>query len=174
MKRMIWLLLLAAPLATSAMEPPKTPAEVQKTVDAFAGRWSLATTMTTPGAKTPTKFAEKLDCKRVSGGRAVVCTETAKVPGLGAMDFTHLISYDEERKAVHWFAVGSTGEVHDHTCRWSDDKTLDCGTFKATMGGVPMTQVFKAVFDGNKVTLIATTTTPEGDTKLESAGKRGG
>ena len=81
----------------------------------------------------PTRFAEKFDCKKASGGRGVMCIDTAKVPGLGALDFTHLVAYDPERKAVHWFAVGSTGEVHDHVCHWKDAKTLDCETIQVSV-----------------------------------------
>ena len=159
--------------ATETPKAPELPPEVKKTVDALAGRWSATTTMMAPGAKEPVKFNEKMDCKRASGGRAASCVETAKVPGLGTMDFTHLVSYDPERKAVHWFAVGSTGEVHDHTCHWTDDKTLDCEPLKATMNGAPLTETMKMVFEGNKITITGTTTTKEGETKLESVAKRG-
>jgi hypothetical protein len=169
-------LLATTGLAAWATEPPKAPElppEVKKTVEALAGKWSATTTMTMPGAKAPVKFSEKMECKRASGGRAASCTENAKVPGMGTMDFTHLVSYDPERKAVHWFAVGSTGEVHDHVCHWTDDKTLDCDPLKATLNGGPITEIVKMVFDGNKFTVIATTTTKEGDTKVEMVGKRG-
>lgn len=175
MHRSVVLLGLLGSLTAWATEPkaPELPPEVKKTVDALAGKWSATTTMTAPGAKEPVKFTEKMDCKRASGGRAASCVETAKVPGLGAMDFTHLVSYDPERKAVHWFAVGSTGEVHDHVCHWSDDKTLDCDPLKATMNGAPLTETMKMVFEGNKITIWGTTTTKEGETKLESVAKRG-
>lgn len=176
MHRSVLLLGLLGSLTAWATEPPKAPEappEVKKTVDALAGKWSATTTMTAPGAKEPVKFSEKIDCKRVAGGRAVSCTELAKVPGMGAMDFAYLVSYDAERKAVHWFAVGNTGEVHDHVCHWSDDKTLECEPLKATMNGAPITETIKMVFDGNKFTVNATTTTKEGDTKVEMVGKRG-
>ena len=159
--------------ATEQPKAPEVPPEVKKTVDALAGKWTSSTTMTMRGAKEPVKFTEKIDCKRASGGRAVSCTETAKVPGMGAMDFTYLVSYDPERKAVHWFAVGSTGEVHDHVCHWSDDKTLDCDPLKATLDGAPITETMKMVFDGNKLTITGTTTTKDGETKLQSIARRG-
>ena len=170
----VMLTCMAAGPRASATEPkgPEPAPEIKKTVDALAGRWSLATTLMVPGVKDPVKFNEKMDCKRASGGRAVSCTELAKVPGMGTMDFTHLVAFDPERKAVHWFAVGSTGEVHDHVCRWTDDKTLDCDPLKATLDGGPITETMKLVVDGNKITMTGTTTTKDGDTKLESVAKR--
>jgi hypothetical protein len=175
MTRYLLALIALTPLAIHATEPPPAPPpEIKKTVDALAGKWSMATTMMVPGQPAPVKFAEKFDCKKVAGGRGVTCVDTAKVPGMGAMDFTHLIAYDAERKAVHWFAVGSTGEVHDHVCHWKDDKTLDCEPLKATMEGSPITETFSIIFDGSNAKISATTTTRDGPYKVESTGKRGG
>ena len=180
MKRYL-LLLATVVLATGSLavatEPAKEPApppEVKKTVDALAGRWKLATTMSLPGVEKPLKFVEKFDCKKVSGGRGVLCSDVSAVPGMGTMDFTHLVAYDPERKQVHWFAVGSTGEVHDHPCAWKDDKTLACEPLKATMGGKPITETVTITFDGAKTTMTGTINTSDGDVKFESTGKRSG
>jgi hypothetical protein len=161
------------PAPAAAAAPAPAP-EIKKTVDALAGKWTMNVAMTLPGQPAPVKFPEKFDCKKSAGGRAVTCVDTAKVPGMGPVDFTHLVAYDAERKAVHWFAVGSTGEVHDHVCHWKDDKVLDCEPLKATMDGNPITETFSVTVDGNTVKVASTTTTKDGPVKVEATGKRGG
>ena len=73
---------------------------------------------------------------------------------------------------MHWFAVGSTGEVHDHVCHWKDDKTLTCDPLRATMEGAPITETVTIVFDGGKMTWDATTTTKDGDVKYTATAKK--
>src|SRR3954469_2812581 len=99
MKPLATLMFIAAslPCAAWATDPPAPPAEIKKTVGALAGKWTAAAIMTMPGAKEPVKFVEKFDCKKVAAGRGVECSDVAKVPGMGTMDFTHLVSYDAER-----------------------------------------------------------------------------
>jgi hypothetical protein len=152
-------------------KPPAPPPEVKKTVDALAGKWKHEGTVTMPG-QPAIKFSEKFDCKRISGGRGVSCTDIATVPGMGKLDFTHLVAYDVERKAVHWFAVGSTGEVHDHTCHWKTETRLECDPLKATMGGSPITEEVAITVEGAKQTWAVSITGKEGVTKMATTGKR--
>lgn len=169
-------LALAVPAGTALAEKAAVvpPPEIKKTVDAFAGKWKFAVVMTVPGAKDPVKFSEKMECKRVAGGRGVACTDIATVPGFGKMDFSHLAAWDPERKALHWFAVGSTGEVHDHTCHWKDDKTITCDPLKATLNGNPITEDVTITVDGAKQTWSVSIAAKEGVTKMEMTGKRTG
>jgi hypothetical protein len=153
---------------------PPLPPEVAKTVAAFAGKWTMDTTMTMPGAKEPMKVKEKMDCKKVSGGRAALCIESGMITGMGPIDFTHMIAYDPERKQVHWFAVGNSGEVHDHPCTWKDDKTLACEPLKATLNGGPITEDFSVTIDGNKMSIKGSQTSKDGAMTFDVSAKRAG
>lgn len=151
--------------------PPPAP-EIKKTVTAMAGKWNMTTTLTMPGAQ-PVKFPEKIDCKPAVQGRALTCSDTFKMPGAGAMEFAYLVGYDVETKSVHIFAIGSSGEVHDHKCAWKDDN-LECDPYKGTMEGAPMTELVSFAFAGNNLTIKATVKTKDGDIVTESTGKRAG
>jgi hypothetical protein len=166
----LWSFAFAAPPPT----PPSTPPpEVAKTVDAFNGKWTLETTMTAPGGK-PVKFAETVDCHKGAHGRAVICVDRSTVPGEPPTEYDYLVGYDADTKMVHLFTVGSPGEVHDHRCKWNDDKVLECEPLKATLGGQPITETFAFTFEGNKLTLKGMTVTADGPIAFEASGKRSG
>jgi hypothetical protein len=164
-------LAFVASCVSAAVAAPAPPPEIQRTVEAFAGEWSLQTTMTPPGAP-PATFAERVVCKKAVMGRAVSCVDTAAVPGMGAVESAYLIGYDAETKAVHLFAMGSPGEVHDHKCVWKDAKALDCEPYKGTAEGSPITETVSFIFDGNNIRLKATTVTKDGTVAVEATGKR--
>jgi hypothetical protein len=167
---------LALPVAAWAGEPapPPPPAEVAHTADAFAGNWAMETRLTVPGQAQPTKVTEKFDCKKVSAGRGVLCMESGKVPGMGTIEFTHLIAYDPERKQVHWYAVGSSGEVHDHSCVWKDASNLACDTLRATLGGQPIVEEVSVRVDGKKMTMKGSQASKDGTLAFDVSARRVG
>ena len=142
-------------------------------MEAFVGTWNLRTTMTLPGAP-PATFDEKVECRKAAMGRAVACVDTATVPGMGATEYAYLLGYDAETSAVHMFAIGSPGEVHDHKCAWTNAATLDCEPLHATMAGSPVTEALSFVFAGNDLTLQVTSTTRDGVVSVRSSGRRVG
>jgi hypothetical protein len=162
---------VSATAAEKASAKP-VPPEVEKTVAALAGRWSLTTTMTAPGAA-PVTFPQTVDCKRAVMGRAVACVDTWSAPGVGAAEYRYLIGYDVETSRVHLFSMGSPGEVHDHTCGWKSDTMLECDPHVATMGGLPSTETVSFVFSANTMTFDGTTTGPDGAVVIHSKGTRG-
>ena len=172
MKIACCLVLVVSTLPVLAAGNPAAP-EVKKTVEAFVGTWNLRTTMTLPGAP-PATFAEKVVCERTAMGRAVSCVDTATVPGMGATEYAYLLGYDEETRAVHLFAIGSPGEVHDHKCVWKGDVTLDCEPLRATMGGSAITEAMSFVFAGDDLTLRVTTMTGGGEVGIQASGRRVG
>jgi hypothetical protein len=66
----------------------------------------------------------KWTCGMSSGGWGVTCKLSGKIPGVGQYDETDVFGYDEGSDLVHWFSTSSRGEVHDHSGRWIDGKTL--------------------------------------------------
>jgi hypothetical protein len=106
-------------------------------------------------------------------GRGLSCTDRATIPGMGKTEYAYLIGYDVDTKAVHLYAVGSPGEVHDHKCTWSDEKTLACEPLKATMGGGPLTEEITFTFpDAKTIEMKGTITDKNGAMKLSATGKR--
>jgi uncharacterized protein DUF1579 len=169
-------LALAVSSATvMAAEKPAAKAvapEIEKTVAALAGRWTLSTTVTAPGTA-PVTFPETVECRRAVMGRALSCVDTATMPGMGATEYAYLIGYDVETGTVHLFSIGSPGEVHDHKCVWRGEKALDCEPHVGTMGGAPSTETVSFVFAGDAMTLNATTAGPDGTVVIQAKGTRG-
>ncbi len=134
--------------------PPVAP-EVKKAVEAFAGRWTLDGAVTMPGAG-PKKVALKLDCKKTGMGKAVACTMS------GAFDGSILVAYDLYSKAVHFMAVTSDDEVHDHKCHWQGDQKLVCDPLKGGMGGMAITEDLEFTVGPKKLAFKAVVTMPDG------------
>ena len=164
----------AAEPATGAGATTKAPPpEIAKTVDAFNGKWVLETTMTRPGGKR-VKFEEKLDCRKGAQGHSAICIDRFTAPGEGPTEYNYLVGYDVDTKIVHLFAIGSPGEVHDHSCKWSSEKVLECVPLTAALNGQPITETFALTFDGNKLTMKRTTSTANGPIAFEATGRRSG
>jgi hypothetical protein len=154
-------------------DPPQPAApELKKTVDAFAGRWALAGSLTLPDGKAkPVKT--RLTCTKAAGGKAVSCTEDGEVVGLGPMHAAYLVGYDTFTKRVHFMAMTSDEAVHDHPCTWKDERVLACEPLKAGMNGQPITEEFSVSFEGRGVAIKATVILPDGGHMLvDIKGKR--
>ena len=117
--------------------PPPPPPEVKKTTEAFLGAWAGDATLEM-GGKTE-KFKVKADCKKIALGNGSHCEMSGK-SSMGPMEQSCMTGYDPETKSVHFMCITSMGEVHDHKCAWSDDKTVTCEQYKGTMGGKAMTE----------------------------------
>ena len=131
------------------------PPEVKKTVDAFVGRWSLDGTFTMPG-EGPKKATLKMDCRAAAKGKGVACSMS------GIFEGNVLVAYDFYSKAVHFMAVTSDDEIHDHKCRWQDDKKLLCDPLKGGMSGMAITEDLSFTFGPKKLGFQAATTLPDG------------
>jgi hypothetical protein len=152
--------------------PPPPPPEVKKTTDAFVGSWATEATMEM-GGKTEKVSKLKMDCQKIALGGGAYCSMAAK-SSMGPMEQSCMAAYDPEGKAMHFMCVTSMGEVHDHKCNWTDDKTLTCEPYKGTMGGKPMTEDVTFSWTDAK-TMSSTSVTTMGDgTKMTfvATGKR--
>lgn len=158
--------------ANPPAQPAADPPELKRTVDAFAGRWKLQTTMTPPDGK-PVKVAETVECKKAVMNKAATCIDRSTIPGMGPTEYAYLVGYDVDTKLVHLFAVGSQGEVHDHKCTWKDEKTLECEPLKATLGGSPITEEITFSWpDAKTLNLSGKITTKDGVVQIAATGKR--
>jgi hypothetical protein len=150
----------AAPAAPAAKAAPAP--EVKKTVDAFVSIRPQEIEMTAPGMDKPITTKFNMSCKKASGGRAAACTAKMKGPQ-GPWEGSFLASYDEGTKTVHFMGVTSDGEVHDHVCRWTDDKTVTCDPLKyTTVDGAQAYEDLKMTFDGKNSGFHVVQTLPDG------------
>jgi hypothetical protein len=139
--------------------PPPAP-ELEKTVAAFAGKSVYDATITMPGGK-PLKTKFTFDCRKTALGKAVTCLFTGSIPGVGPYEGSFLIGYDTYGKAVHFMAITSDEEVHDHVCRWNGDE-LPCDSLKGGMGGQAVTEALSFSFAGKKRSFTSTITFADG------------
>jgi hypothetical protein len=145
--------LVAGPV--DAQQAPPPPPEVTRTVEAFAGRWTMDGTMAMPG-QSPQKTTLKMDCKKTAMGKAVACSLS------GPFEASALVAYDFYSKAVHFMAVTSNDEIHDHKCHWVSDKKLACDPLKGGMGGMPITEDLEFIIGPRKLGFRGAVTLPDG------------
>jgi hypothetical protein len=158
-KMILTVTMLLAPLvaadARGVEAPPAPSPEVKKTVDAFEGRRTLEGTIVMPG-EGPKAATMKMDCRKTAKGKAVACTFS------GPFDGSALVAYDPYSKAVHFMAVTSDDEVHDHACQWQADQKLVCAPLKAGMSGMAITEDLEFFGAGKTLGFKAVMTMPDG------------
>jgi hypothetical protein len=172
------LLLLPAPAlaaesaAAKAPERPPPAPEVKKTVDAFAGATTFDCQLTLPGMDKPAKFKMTFNCKKTALGRAVECAASAPKTSMGPWQGHFMVAYDEGGKAVHFMAVTSEGEVHDHVCQWKDGETMICDPLRYMLpGGGPATEDVTMAWSGKKVVTFASTASMSDGSKVLFSGR---
>jgi uncharacterized protein DUF1579 len=144
MKKLIGTGLLALATTVLAQEKPAmppAPPEVQKTVDAFAGKWTFDAKLTAAGMPAPAPVKLSMDCQKTALGTAVLCSGKGEATGLGPMEMGLVAGYDPEEKLVRFMIITSGGEFHDHKGVWKD-KDLVFEPLKYTTGGQAMTEDF--------------------------------
>jgi hypothetical protein len=139
--------------------PPPAP-ELARTVAAFVGRTVYDATITMPGGQ-PQKTKMVFDCKKTALGKAVTCLFTGNVPGMGPYEGAFLVGFDTYGKSVHFMAMTSDEEVHDHKCRWSGDD-LACEQLKGGIGGQAATEDLSFSFPGKTRSFKSTITLADG------------
>jgi hypothetical protein len=136
--------------STGAPETSSRPtAEQQRAVDAFAGEWLFHSTITPPGGA-PIKADLRMSCAKTAGGRANACTLSGEIPGMPPMEAAVLVGVDRLDNKVHFMAMTSDDELHDHVCAWRDAKNLVCDPLKGGLGGQPINEELSFTFDGEK------------------------
>jgi len=81
-----------------------------------------------------------------------------------------LVGWDPLDKTVHFVALTADDELHDHRCKWSDDKTVACEPFKGGMRGQPITEDLSFSFDAGQMTVKSVVTMKDGS-KMTFEGK---
>jgi hypothetical protein len=160
-------LLGAAPASGAAGPPP----ELARTVQAFAGRWTLDATQVLPGGESE-KAKVHVDCKQAAMGKGAACDMRGTFPRTGAWEGHFLIGFDTFGGKVHVMAVTSDESVHDHTCAWQGP-ALVCDRLVGGSGGQPVTEDLRFVFDAGTMTIKVVAKMKEGgQVFFDATGKR--
>jgi len=156
---------------TAGMTPEQIAAG---TVEMFEGKWSLDARVTPPGETKPSPMKMELDCQRTAGGKAVRCTYVGRMAGQPDGEGSILIGYDTFGGKVHFMAMTSDDEVHDHVCTWRDKQNLDCGVLHGGLGGQKVAEELRFRCDGpGNLALYSNSRFADGKSLLiEAVGKR--
>lgn len=154
-------LVVATLIGTAPAASAAAPPEIKRTVDAFAGQWVMDTTITAPGSA-PQKAPLKVTCRPTANGKAVTCDMLGDIPGSGPLEAAFIVGFDTFGKKVHFMAMTSDEEVHDHVCRWTDASTLTCDPLKGGLMGDPVTEDFVITSASQKLSFKSTMTLKDG------------
>lgn len=123
--------LAAAPAAPAAPPPkamempmPQLPAEGKRWIEGHLGTWRSSDVVMTMGEK---QLKGKLDlkCEKASGGWATLCRGKMDMgKEMPAQEVTFMMGWSIGEGAATLFEVSNMGEVHQHTGKWTDDKSI--------------------------------------------------
>jgi hypothetical protein len=168
--------LILSTAAAAADNPAAAPAppEVQKTVDAFAGKWTYQATLSAPGMPAPAPAKFMIECSKTALGAAVNCAVKGEITGLGPLEMGCLAGYDAGEKVVHFMVISSAGEYHHHKGTWKDDKTLQFEPLKFKNHGQDATEDFGFTWTGpNAMSFKSVVTNADGSKEVfEGSGTR--
>src|SRR5262245_61005282 len=91
--------------------------EQQRAVEAFAGQWVYHSKITLPDGKS-VQADITMSCAPSPTAKYDVCTFGGNIPGVGSMDARVLVGTDRSDNRVHFMAMTSDDELHDHVCSW--------------------------------------------------------
>ena len=113
---------------------PKMSAEGKKFVDGWLGSWnSTDTTYTIGGQKMQGSL--KMTCESVSSGWGALCKGVMSGAGMPPSQATFLMGWDVATGEAHMFEIGDTAEVHDHSGKWIDGKSVSLVRQGKTLDG---------------------------------------
>jgi hypothetical protein len=146
MTRKLGLVVLALTTVVSAQEkgtpkpapappaPPKMSAEGKKFVDGWLGTWTSTDTIYTIGGQ-KMQGSLKMTCESVSSEWGALCKGVMSGPGMPPSQATFLMGWDVATGQAHMFEIGDTAEVHDHSGKWIDDRSVSLVRQGKTLDG---------------------------------------
>ena len=120
--------------ATAPPPPPKMTAEGKKFVEGWLGTWTSTDTTYTMGDQ-KMRGSLKMTCEGVSSGWGALCRGVLGGPGMPPSESTFLMGWDVATGEAHMFEVADTAEVHDHSGKWIDDKSVSLVRQGKTLDG---------------------------------------
>jgi hypothetical protein len=113
----------AEPAAAPPAAPKMSP-EGQKFIDGWVGNWTSKDATFTPAGAEAMKGTLKVNCEKVSGGWGSLCKAKFMFKGMPPMNNTFLLGWNLGTGEATMFEVSDAGEVHQHTGKWNDDKSV--------------------------------------------------
>ena len=107
----------------AAPPAPTMSAEGQKFVQGWVGRWNSSDASLTTGAQ-KMQGALRMSCESVSSGWGTLCKGSFELKGMPASASTFLMGWDVATGTGHMFEIADTGEVHDHSGKWTDARSI--------------------------------------------------
>jgi hypothetical protein len=109
--------------AAGAPQGPTMTPEGKRWVESLLGKWTdKATTLQMGENRITGKMT--MACEKTSGGWGANCKGRFEAKGMPAQEISMLLGWDLAEATAHMFEVANTGEVHDHSGKWTDDKTI--------------------------------------------------
>jgi hypothetical protein len=107
----------------AAPQAPAMTAEGKKFLAGWIGQWAASDATMTMGDQ-KLQGALKMGCESVSAGWGTLCKGTFDIKGMPPSAATFLMGWDIATGQGHMFEVADTGEVHDHSGKWTSDKAI--------------------------------------------------
>lgn len=100
--------------------PPAPPPAVAGNLQAFVGHWTGTGKMKVPGQEEQV-LSVTVDCSETAGGTGILCQDVMTGVGVNYLE-TDIIGYDARSGRIRWFSITSSGEMHDYSGEWKDEK----------------------------------------------------
>ena len=113
----------AAKAAPAEPQPPKMSAEGKKFIEGWLGTWNSVDVSYAMGDQ-KMKGTLKMSCESVSSGWGALCKGTFTTPPNPPSEGTFMMGWDIATGQAHMFEISDTGEVHDHSGRWINAKSV--------------------------------------------------
>ena len=152
----------AAAAAMPAM--PTMPPEGKKWIEGWLGNWKSADTTMTMGDKTM-KGKMDMKCEKVSDGWGTLCRGKVDMgKEMPAQQLAVLFGWNIGEGMATMFEVTNMAEVHNHTGKWTDDKTITVTHEGKTAEGKVEKDAFTATWNSPKELAIKAEGTSGGAT----------
>jgi hypothetical protein len=113
---------------------PKMTAEGKKFVEGWRGTWTSTDTTYTMGDQ-KMQGSLKMSCESVSSGWGTLCKGAFNTAGLPLSEGTFLMGWDIATGEAHMFEITDAAEVHDHSGKWTSDKSVSLVRQGKTLDG---------------------------------------
>ena len=119
----ILITLCALLLLHSASVADQEPAQAQKNLPQFVGKWeSKNASIEMDGKTIHTNY--HTDFKTAADGTGITMHEWFTAEGLGQYVGENIVGYDPNTGQIHWYSIDNTGTCHDHYGYWINNKHL--------------------------------------------------
>jgi hypothetical protein len=102
---------------------PKMTDEGKKFVEAWRGTWTSTDTTYTMGDQ-KIQGSLKMSCESISSGWGTLCKGVLNAAGMPPSEATFMMGWDIATGEAHMFEIADTAEVHDHSGKWINDKSI--------------------------------------------------